>query len=265
MQSLCIGGSAPYNCTFFMPTKRKYSQSLSGGDLGSPTQDFSQPIVSTSRQLKPRSSSPSTSFSGSAQRSSSRNGSLTAVNGVVDIDGESSSSASVGNSQARSKKRKVDDKGKGKGRAKASENQVIEEEIDELLSDSENAGTVLGRNRGKGKGKGKARYVEEESGEEVDQVHELQVTSPPPTQPPVTHKVETSSDDIEVLSETRTAVATPPHRPEPLAQYTCPVCFCPPTKATLTPCGHILCGRCLFTAVKTTIRRGIWIGDNSAK
>jgi hypothetical protein len=246
-----------------MPTKRKYSRSLSGVELGSSTQDLPLPIPSTSRQLKPRSSSRSSSLSGSAQRSSSRNGSLATVNDIVDIDGESWSSASVGNSQARSKKRKVDDKGKGKGRAEASENQVVEEEIDELLSDSESAGTGLGRNRGKGKGK--ARYVEEENGEEVDQVHEVHVTSSPPTQPPVTHKLETSSDDIEVLSETRTPIATPPHRPEPLAQYTCPVCFCPPTKATLTPCGHILCGRCLFTAVKTTIRRGIWIGDNSAK
>ncbi|KAF5345992.1 hypothetical protein D9758_013860 [Tetrapyrgos nigripes] len=42
-----------------------------------------------------------------------------------------------------------------------------------------------------------------------------------------------------------------------LSAYTCPVCFCPPTNATLTPCGHICCGSCLFSAVKSTMRRGM--------
>ncbi|EJF56085.1 hypothetical protein BD309DRAFT_992334 [Dichomitus squalens] len=45
---------------------------------------------------------------------------------------------------------------------------------------------------------------------------------------------------------------------EPLAAYTCPICFSPPTFATITPCGHVLCGECLFTAVKTTIQRGAY-------
>jgi len=42
---------------------------------------------------------------------------------------------------------------------------------------------------------------------------------------------------------------------EPLSEYTCPICFFPPTHATLTPCGHICCGSCLFTAVKSTMQR----------
>ncbi|CAK5277861.1 unnamed protein product [Mycena citricolor] len=42
---------------------------------------------------------------------------------------------------------------------------------------------------------------------------------------------------------------------EPLAAYTCPICFFPPTNATLTPCGHVCCGSCLFTAVKTMASR----------
>jgi hypothetical protein len=42
---------------------------------------------------------------------------------------------------------------------------------------------------------------------------------------------------------------------EPLSSYCCPICFSPPTNATLTPCGHICCGSCLFTAVKTTLQR----------
>ncbi|KAF8343293.1 hypothetical protein F5887DRAFT_1062299 [Amanita rubescens] len=41
-----------------------------------------------------------------------------------------------------------------------------------------------------------------------------------------------------------------------LSEYTCPICFSPPTNATITPCGHICCGACLFTAVKTTLHRG---------
>jgi len=54
---------------------------------------------------------------------------------------------------------------------------------------------------------------------------------------------------------TQTRAETKPE-PEPLAEYTCPICFFPPTNATITPCGHICCGACLFTAVKSTIQRG---------
>ncbi|KAF9048924.1 hypothetical protein BJ165DRAFT_1070607 [Panaeolus papilionaceus] len=45
-----------------------------------------------------------------------------------------------------------------------------------------------------------------------------------------------------------------------LSSYTCPICFCAPTNATLTPCGHICCGECLFTAIKTTQQRVAVIG-----
>ncbi|GLB44738.1 putative zinc finger, C3HC4 type (RING finger) [Lyophyllum shimeji] len=54
--------------------------------------------------------------------------------------------------------------------------------------------------------------------------------------------------------ETQSRVQSP--KVEPLSEYTCPICFFPPTNATLTPCGHICCGSCLFTAVKSTIQRG---------
>ncbi|KAF8885489.1 hypothetical protein BD779DRAFT_1442331 [Infundibulicybe gibba] len=43
---------------------------------------------------------------------------------------------------------------------------------------------------------------------------------------------------------------------EPLSSYTCPICFGPPMNATMTPCGHICCGSCLFAAVKSTLLRG---------
>ncbi|EAU85088.2 hypothetical protein CC1G_08061 [Coprinopsis cinerea okayama7 len=44
-------------------------------------------------------------------------------------------------------------------------------------------------------------------------------------------------------------------QPDSLSSYTCPICFYPPTNATLTPCGHICCGECLFAAIKTTLKR----------
>ncbi|KAJ7302049.1 hypothetical protein DFH08DRAFT_991829 [Mycena albidolilacea] len=48
---------------------------------------------------------------------------------------------------------------------------------------------------------------------------------------------------------------------EPLSAYSCPICFFPPTNATLTPCGHVCCGACLFTAVKTMAQRGVMAGE----
>ncbi|CAL1715894.1 unnamed protein product [Somion occarium] len=47
---------------------------------------------------------------------------------------------------------------------------------------------------------------------------------------------------------------------EPLSNYTCPICFSPPTYATMTPCGHVCCGECLFTAVKTAMQRAAYHG-----
>ncbi|KAL4074726.1 hypothetical protein V8B97DRAFT_1602878 [Scleroderma yunnanense] len=51
---------------------------------------------------------------------------------------------------------------------------------------------------------------------------------------------------------------------EPLATYTCPICLSPPTNATLTPCGHICCGPCLFTAVKATMQRSMVVAMDRA-
>ncbi|SJK99451.1 uncharacterized protein ARMOST_02752 [Armillaria ostoyae] len=62
----------------------------------------------------------------------------------------------------------------------------------------------------------------------------------------------------EIPAETK---AEKKHEPEPLSSYSCPICFTPPTNATLTPCGHICCGSCLFTAVKVAKRRaGLMMG-----
>ncbi|KAJ6552061.1 hypothetical protein DFH09DRAFT_1319456 [Mycena vulgaris] len=58
---------------------------------------------------------------------------------------------------------------------------------------------------------------------------------------------------------------SPPPRadPEHLSAYSCPICFFPPTNATLTPCGHVCCGACLFTAVKTMTQRGAMMPETS--
>ncbi len=46
-------------------------------------------------------------------------------------------------------------------------------------------------------------------------------------------------------------------QPEPLSTYVCPICLSPPSNATLTPCGHICCGECLFTAVRSALQRAM--------
>ncbi|KAI0090213.1 hypothetical protein BDY19DRAFT_939055 [Irpex rosettiformis] len=66
---------------------------------------------------------------------------------------------------------------------------------------------------------------------------------------------------VQVTSPARTLRSSnipAPHRPRvgPLSAYNCPICFSPPSFATLTPCGHICCGECLFSAVKSSFERG---------
>ncbi|KAG7530174.1 hypothetical protein FFLO_05222 [Filobasidium floriforme] len=36
-----------------------------------------------------------------------------------------------------------------------------------------------------------------------------------------------------------------------LASFQCPICLAPPIQAVLTPCGHVTCGACLFSTLKT--------------
>ncbi|KAI9461569.1 hypothetical protein BJY52DRAFT_184299 [Lactarius psammicola] len=72
----------------------------------------------------------------------------------------------------------------------------------------------------------------------------LRSLSAPPTSPIVTS----------VTHGPRPPTSLPPE-PEPLHTYACPICFASPTNATLTPCGHIMCGECLFTAVGSAAAR----------
>ncbi|EJU01438.1 hypothetical protein DACRYDRAFT_107988 [Dacryopinax primogenitus] len=56
-----------------------------------------------------------------------------------------------------------------------------------------------------------------------------------------------------------TIPAAPPTPPplQPLTSYTCPICFSPPAHATITPCGHLMCGECLYNSVKANLERAM--------
>jgi hypothetical protein len=77
------------------------------------------------------------------------------------------------------------------------------------------------------------------------------------------HLIDPLSPKVEIhvvtpsLSPKPSAAPSRPPEPEPeyLHTYSCPICFGSPVNATLTPCGHILCGSCLFTAVGAAIQR----------
>jgi hypothetical protein len=97
------------------------------------------------------------------------------------------------------------------------------------------------------KGKGKAREPitqNEPSGPVV-----------PETQSPPKQLIPSPSSEVPTISSKATTMK--PTRPpaDPLSDYTCPICFSAPTNATITPCGHICCGSCLFAAVKAGIQR----------
>ena len=64
-----------------------------------------------------------------------------------------------------------------------------------------------------------------------------------------THVQFTSSPSGSGASLARTVTLTP------ISEYLCPICYTPPTNATATPCGHVCCGECLFTAVRSELQR----------
>ncbi|KAG8895664.1 hypothetical protein FRB99_000395 [Tulasnella sp. 403] len=47
----------------------------------------------------------------------------------------------------------------------------------------------------------------------------------------------------------------------PASEYNCPICFCVPTAAVLTPCGHVMCGSCLFSSVESAATRARSMGQ----
>lgn len=94
-------------------------------------------------------------------------------------------------------------------------------------------------------------------------------SNPIPASSPGKHRIPTpTSPDIQIISSTipssthELPVQEEQTKPatggtEPLSTYMCPICFSPPTNATLTPCGHVCCGECLFTAVRASLQRAV--------
>ncbi|KIM36381.1 hypothetical protein M413DRAFT_449252 [Hebeloma cylindrosporum] len=94
------------------------------------------------------------------------------------------------------------------------------------------------------KGKGKAREPINQNDSSVP------IESGNPPKP----SIPSSSEGTTTSSKAATTKATKPPA-DPLSDYTCPICFSAPTNATITPCGHICCGSCLFAAIKAGIQR----------
>jgi len=109
-------------------------------------------------------------------------------------------------------------------------------------SDNEINNASFGPLSEKAKGKRPARSPEPEvfPDSEPDGVQESQPDEPPQTQ----------FDDREQSPTI-----------EPLTAYTCPICFGVVTNATMTPCGHVCCGECLFNAVEASMSRGRFSRD----
>lgn len=86
----------------------------------------------------------------------------------------------------------------------------------------------------------------------------LHTTNVEPQKPRSPSPIPIAPTSASTSASDKPPAAQPPPAPEAelLSEYTCPICFFPPTNATLTPCGHICCGMCLFTAIRTTMQRG---------
>lgn len=99
-----------------------------------------------------------------------------------------------------------------------------------------------------GKGKGKAKAIPDE---EIFKPEKLAPTESLPHLSQLVMGSQAVDPPPPPAEPARPRSPTPP----PAAEYNCPICFCPPTSAVLTPCGHIMCGSCLFSAIETAMQR----------
>jgi len=73
--------------------------------------------------------------------------------------------------------------------------------------------------------------------------------------------IEILDDDEDLPIEDKVEdVSAGVEKTQPISEYNCPICFSPPTAATLTPCGHVMCGSCLFASVRTSLTRARNLG-----
>ncbi|WWD16870.1 hypothetical protein CI109_101302 [Kwoniella shandongensis] len=113
--------------------------------------------------------------------------------------------------------------------------------------------TVAGRRyTAQEKGKGRAVVtpieIDESSGEGDDSVQIVNITQ---------KRKRGMSDDIVKGLVENASVDEPSMDEDSLlgTGYTCPICFCAPTQAVMTPCGHILCAQCLHSSLIAAIGR----------
>ncbi|KAG6816663.1 hypothetical protein H0H87_004023 [Tephrocybe sp. NHM501043] len=136
---------------------------------------------------------------------------------------------------------------------------MSEEEVDQLINDSDEEDIPITQSVDESR----RMVIQTTAGASSSSYSAIAGPSSNSIQPETTHVLaQKSSPTPERIASTSsttsiaTEVASPPMT-EPLSDYTCPICFFPPTNATLTPCGHICCGSCLFMAVKSTLQRGV--------
>ncbi|KAG8941380.1 hypothetical protein FRC03_004593 [Tulasnella sp. 419] len=155
----------------------------------------------------------------------------------MNVPGGSSSSDRKGKAPVRN----VDVKGKGKAREDSSQGFHHQEAV--VVSDSEDDGIVEIIKTEDSTDFGSQSQPHSQSKRAGKMKEKTPAKSPSPSTPP------------------------PSDGPTPASQYTCPICFSPPTSSILTPCGHIMCGSCLFASIKAAQQRsrGMGFGPNAAE
>ena len=78
----------------------------------------------------------------------------------------------------------------------------------------------------------------------------LPTANPPSPPAPESSLAAAGTSDTNGQTSEEGAIGLSSTKEQSIQEYTCPICFCPPTRACLTPCGHVMCATCLFSAVK---------------
>nr|GAT47123.1 predicted protein [Mycena chlorophos] len=193
----------------------------------------SLPLPLTTKNLRPRSQArrPSTTTSSSSKSSSSRS----------DLTLGMSSSGEGSGSRSRSSPRGVK---RTNAAVVPRKRQKIEESDDDIEEFPDNLTQAT-----------PPPTTQTQSTLKDEEIEELSSAGPAPKSPKLETEPIAISDSSSLASSSKLPPAPPPP-PQRLSEYSCPICFCAPTNATMTPCGHVCCGSCLFTAIKTMIQRG---------